>query len=125
MNAPAVIRSAAVTAAMLGSAREQARFFDGNNQPGSAAMIRILVSEIETLRETVKGSLVVVNQALADKNLATLKASTLFIVAEKIAPVLDREIQALIHDGEGFSVNFASLQALSDELHAALKLVGV
>lgn len=116
MNAPVLS-----TPNLPGSAREIARAFDREGRGGVAVMIRLLVSEIEDLREAAQGSLVIVNQAVTDKNLATLKASTLLIVAEKIAPVIDEEIEQRKHGGN--EEDWALLQALSDELHAAIRLV--
>jgi hypothetical protein len=123
MNPPAAIKPGTpwLTPTMLESARDLAQFHSGQGYTGTAICIRNLVAEIELLREAVKGSLVVVNQALADKNLATLKASTLFIVAEKIAPVIDGEIET--RKAGCNPEDWAALQALSDELHAALRLV--
>lgn len=124
MNAPAAIRpgTAWLTPAMLQSARDLAQWHEKEqNRPGTAATIYNLVAEIEALREAAKGSLVIVSQAVTDKNLATLKASTLLIVAEKIAPVIDEEIQRRKSRNEVLYVT--PLQALSDELHAALRLV--
>lgn len=110
-----------LTPQRLADTRELAYWHESEGRPGTAVMIHTLVAEIELLREAVKGSLVVVNQALADKNLATLKASSLLTVAEKIAPVLDEEIEQ--RKQSCVPEYWAPLQALSDELHATMKLV--
>jgi hypothetical protein len=126
MNAPATVHpihpgAAWLTPAILQSARDLATWHADQGRSGSAVCIQNLVAEIESLREAAKGSLVIVNQATSAKTLAELKLSTLFIVAEKLAPVIDDEIetrkQACVPE------YVAPLQSLSDELHAALRLV--
>jgi hypothetical protein len=135
-----------LTPERLQLARESAAWNEDQGRPGTAVTINVLVAEVENLREAAKGSLVIVNQALADKNLATLKASTLLIAAEKIAAcdleALAGALRTAKHwmvcdpefdDPEQFETDAAlvdaalansqPLQALSDELHAALKLV--
>jgi hypothetical protein len=85
----------------------------------TAARIRaaadILDPNVEILREAA--------QANAMAALAQLKASILLMIAEKIAPVapvIDAEIvRRLSHED---AANWSSLQSLSDELHAAIKL---
>jgi hypothetical protein len=114
-------RPARLTAQLLTSARELAYWYEKEQaRPGTAATIYNLVSEIEALREAAKGSLVVVNQAVSDKTLAQLKATTLLTVAEKIAPVIDDEIEQ--RQQSGCAEHWAALQALSDELHASIRL---
>jgi hypothetical protein len=122
MNATAVIRSAPVTEKMIVSARELAHWYEKEQaRPGTALTIYTLVHEIELLREAAKGAVIVVNQAVTDKNLAALRASALLNVAEKIAPVLDQEIEQ--RQAGGNPEDWALLQVLSDELHATMKLV--
>jgi hypothetical protein len=100
---------------MLTGARDLARCFDAEGRSGTAVAIRSLVFEIETLRDAAKGALFVVNQASQSTMLAQLKASVLLMIAEKIAPVIDTEIEQRPED-------WALLQGLSDELHAAIQL---
>ena len=121
MNAPTKIRPAPLAAQMLTSARELAYWYEKDQaRPGTAAAIYNLVSEIEALREAAMGALVIVNQAGSAKALAQLKASVLLIVAEKLAPVIDQEIEDRKLGGN--AEDWAALQALSDELHAAVRL---
>lgn len=122
MNAPA--RSApmptGLTAKLLVSARDLAIWHEDQGRSGTATTIYNLVWEIELLREAAKGSLLIVNQACADKTLAQLKATALLTVAEKISPIIDNEIEDRQRGGN--AEDWAVLQALSDQLHAAIKL---
>lgn len=125
MNAPATVHpirsnAAWLTPERLQQARESALWNQSEGRHGTALMINVLVAEIESLREAAKGSLVIVNQAVTEKNLAVLKASTLLIVAEKIAPVIDSDIVDRKLGGEG--EDWTVFQSLSDELHAAMRL---
>lgn len=123
MNAPTYIfpRTAPLTARLLTSARELARWYEKEQaRPGTSATIYNLVSEIEALREAGKGALVIVNHANSIASLAQLKASVLLMIAEKLHPVLDQEIED--RKAGGNDEDWAALQALSDELHAAIKL---
>ena len=113
MNAP--LRTIPLTASLLESARDMAAAHDKNGYPGTAIAIRSLVAEVEALREAGTDALVAVNHAYAVASLAQFRASVLLIVAEKIVPVLDSEIEQRPED-------LALLQGLSDELHAAIKL---
>jgi hypothetical protein len=123
MNAPVRTSPATnfLTPEALASYRDLAAWHEDQGRAGSAIAIRQLVFEIETLREAAKGSLVIVNQAVTEKNLTLLKASTLLIVSEKIAPVLDQEIED--RKGGCNDEDWAALQVLSDELHAAMRMV--
>ena len=114
------LRTVPMTAGLIASARELAAWHEDEGRSGSAIAIRSLVSEIENLREAAKGSLVIVNQASAMASLAQLKASVLLLIAEKLAPVIDFEIENRKQFGP--PSEYAGLQALSDELHAAIKL---
>lgn len=114
-------RQASLTPSLLESARELAAWHRNEGRDGTAVTIQNLVAEVELLHDAAKGSLVIVNQAISDKMLAQLKASTLFNVAEKLAPVLDQEIEDRQQGGN--LDDWAVLQVLSDELHAAIRLV--
>jgi hypothetical protein len=100
--------------------RDLASWHEDQGRTGSAIAIRSLAFEVERLRDAVTGSLVIVNQALADKTMAELKASALLMIAEKLAPVIDEEIEQRKHSGIG--EYWAPLQALSDQLHAAIRM---
>jgi hypothetical protein len=115
-----VIRAFPMTPDMLASARALAGWHEDEGRAGSAVAIRGLVSEIENLREAAKGALVIVNQASATASLAQLKVSVLFLIAEKLAPVIDAEIEQ--RQAGGNAEDWAGLQVLSNELHAAIKL---
>ncbi len=119
MNAPANL--VPLSESMLASARDLAYWHEDQGRPGTCVTIHILVAEIERLRDGIKGSLVIVNQAMAGKTLAELKASALFAIAEKLAPAVDAEIEQRQHGGN--EEDWAPLQVLSDELHAAIRLV--
>ncbi|MDB5606673.1 MAG: hypothetical protein JWP25_3573 [Bradyrhizobium sp.] len=106
----------------IADTRDLAKWHETEGRNGTAVMIYSLIAEIELLREAAKGSLVIVNQAQADKNLATLRASTLLIVAEKIAPALDKLMDRNVGLGRNYE-NWPALQSLSDELDAAIRLV--
>jgi len=117
---PSPQRTAPLTAQLLASARDLAGWHEDQGRSGTATTIYHLVWEIEWLREAAKGSLVIVQQAGTMAKLAELKASTLLIVAQKLAPVVDREIEERKHSGN--SEDWVALQALSDELHASIRL---
>jgi hypothetical protein len=119
MNAPSPATTF-LTPQRLDDTRELASWHEDQGRSGTAVTIRTLVAEIELLREAVKGSLVIVNQAQADKNLAQLRASSLLIVADKITPVLDRYLDEVKRAG---NIEWGWLQVLSDELEATLKVV--
>lgn len=124
MNAPlrSVPATTFLTPEALASYRDLAAWHEDQGRDGSAVAIRNLVFEIENLREAAEGSRIIVNQAVADKNLARLWACTLLIVAEKIEPVIDKlteRARALDRNYE----NWPELQALSDELRATIKSV--
>jgi hypothetical protein len=113
-------RTVPLTAALLQSARELASMHNREGNDGTAIALNSLVAEVETLREAAKGALIIVNQACATASLAQLRASVLLIIAEKLAPVLDRELEWDCRaDNEEEA---ALLQGLSDELHAAIRL---
>jgi hypothetical protein len=106
---------------LLSSARILADYHDTDGRHGTAIALRSLVAEVETLREAAKGALVIVSQACATASLAQLRASVMLIIAEKLAPVLDRELEWDCRaDNEEEA---ALLQGLSDELHAAIRLL--
>lgn len=115
------MRAAPLTRELIGSARDLAYYYEHEEgRPGTAATIYNLVSEIEALREAAKGSLVIVNQAVSDKTLAQLKASALLGIAQKLQPIIDQEIED--RKAGGNDEDWASLQAHSDDLHAAIRL---
>ena len=118
MNAP--IRSTTITAHLLASARALATAHDAAGRPGTAIALTSLVAEVETLREAAKGAVIVLGQASADLALAQLRSVTLLLIAEKLAPVIDQEIEQ--RQASGNDEDWSSLQALSDRLHAAIKL---
>lgn len=120
MNAPATIAPAPLTEQMLVSARDLAYWHEDQGRPGTCVTIHILASEIETLREAAKGSLVIVNQAIAGKTFAELKASALLSIAQKLQPFIDDEIEQ--RQSGGNVEDWAALQVLSNELHAAMRL---
>jgi hypothetical protein len=105
---------------MLANARALAGYHDTDGRSGTAVALRALVAEVETLREAAKGALFVVNQAGQATMLAQLKASVLLMITEKIAPVIDDEIEQ--RQQSGCAENWAPLQALSNELHGAIRL---
>ena len=105
------LRTIPMTAGLLDSARQLASWHEDHGRSGSAIAIRSLVTEVENLREAAKGSLVVVTEACRRADLANFKASVLLLIAEKLAPVIDCDVE-----------DWDALQALSDELHAAIKL---
>lgn len=115
-----VIRAFPMTADTLASARLLASWHEDQGRAGTAIAIRGLVSEIETSREAAEGALVIVNQANAMAALAQMKAAVLFLIAEKLAPVIDAEIEQ--RQAGGNAEDWAGLQVLSNELHAAIKL---
>lgn len=110
-----------LTAALLADARTLAVHYQHEeDRPGTAATIFNLVSEIEMLRDAAKGSLIIVRQACSAADLANLRASVLLLIAEKLAPVIDQEIEQRQHGGN--VEDWAALQALSNELHGAIRL---
>lgn len=113
-------RPAPLTAALLAGAREAAEWHETQGRSGTAATIFNLVSEIEALREAAKGQLVIVQEASRIASLAQLKASVLLMIAEKLQPVIDQEIEQ--RQAGGNVESWASLAALSNELHAAIWL---
>jgi hypothetical protein len=120
MNAPAKFLPTPLSRKLLASARDLACDYDKIGRPGTAIAINGLVAEIETLQEAAKGSLVIVNQASRSATLARLKATVLLTIAEKLRPVIDQEIEDRKQSGN--AEDWAALQALSDELHAAIRL---
>lgn len=118
MNAP--VRTAAMTAHLLTSARQLAASYEASGRPGTAIALNSLVAEVETLREAAKGAVIVLGQASADLSLAQLRSTTLLLIAEKLAPVIDHEIEQ--RQASGNAEDWTSLQALSNQLHAAIKL---
>jgi hypothetical protein len=161
MNAPATVilipirsNAAWLTPERLADARDTARWLEKEqNFTGAALTINVLVAEIEALREAAKGALITVNQAqrianqaTSDKNVALLKASTLLIVAEKLAAYDLATLASGLRTARGWMTcdpecddpeqftadaalvdaileNWKPLQSLSDELHAAMRLV--
>jgi hypothetical protein len=110
-----------LSARLLSSARELASYYAQNERrPGTASVIYNLVAEIEGLREAAKGQLIIVQQACKSADLANFKASVLLMIAERIQPVIDAEIEQ--RQASGHAEDWAQLQALSDDLHAAIKL---
>lgn len=103
---------------LLTSARDLAMRQEAAGNHDTAATLRKLVDELAELREAAKGAIVIVTQATRDKTLAQLRATTLLAVAEKIAPVLDDEIEQRKFSGIG--EYWIPLQKLSDELHASI-----
>ena len=118
MNAP--IRSTTITAELLASARDLANAHHAAGRSGTAIALTSLVAEVETLREAAKGAVVALGQASSDLALAQLRSVTLLLIAEKLAPVIDQEIEQ--RQASGNDEDWSSLQALSDQLHAAIKL---
>jgi hypothetical protein len=113
-------RPGALTSTLLGGAREQAVWHQDQGRHGSAATLLILIAEIEAYREAAKGQLAIVSHACATASLAQLRATVLLIASEKAAAALDEEIEQRKFGGN--AEDWAALQALSDELHAAIRL---
>jgi hypothetical protein len=110
-----------ITAELLTSARELAHWYEKEQaRPGTAAAIYNLVSEIEALREAANAALDAINHASAAVAFSQLKSTVLLLIAEKLAPVIDHEIEQRMASGN--DEDWSSLQVLSDELHAAIKL---
>jgi hypothetical protein len=120
MNNVVPLRTIPMTTGLLASAKALAGWHEDEGRSGSAIAIRSLVSEIERLREAAASQIVIVQQANASASVAQLKATCLLIVGEKLAPVIDEEIEQRQQGGNG--EDWAPLQVLSNELHAAIRL---
>ena len=137
MNAPQSIpgriaKGKFLSLEMLASARAQAAYLEAQGFRGSATMLHMSVTDIETYREAFKGAAITLNHAggMLKRNdnelreasrslaLAQLKLSVLSIAAGKLLPLVDRVIVGC--SGEQWS----ALVGAAEELRGALELAG-
>ena len=141
MNAPQSIpgriaKGKFLSLEMLASARAQAAYLEAQGFRGSATMLHMSVTDIETYREAFKGAAITLNHAggmlkrndnelrEASRSLAfaQLKCSVLLDAARDALAFLDSQI-ADYRVADGIE-DAAALHAVADELRAAIEVAG-